>query len=96
MVVDSIHFQRCIVNLAVTERYIGKKDLENCSSVEVELWNGEIGVKYVKDGDVGWIPVVRRRRKKCARSEESDSSGYVNDKRRSLLRYRKVDGIPGI
>ena len=57
---------------------------------------GYCGVKYVKDGDVGWIPVVRRRRKKCARSEESDSSGYVNDKRRSLLRYRKVDGIPGI
>ena len=64
--------------------------------MEVELRNGEIGVMYIKDGEVGWTPVVRRRRKKCARSEESESSGYVNDKRKSLLQYRKVDGIPGI
>ena len=39
-----------------------------------------------------------RRRKKSARCEESESSGNLNanDKRRSLVRYRKVDGIPGI
>ena len=60
--------------------------------------NGEIGIKYVKDGEVGWTPVVRRRRKKSPRSEEGESSGdlNVNDKRRSLVRYRKVDGIPGL
>ncbi len=60
--------------------------------------NGEVGVKYVKDGELGWIPVVRRRRKKSARSEESESSGNVNvnNKRRSLVMYRKVDGIPRI
>ena len=47
-------------------------------------------MKYVKDG--GWVgPVVRRRRKKSARSEESESSRNlnVNDKR-SLVRYRKM------
>ena len=32
--------------------------------------NGEMGVKYIKDGAVGWTPVVRKRRKKSARSEE--------------------------
>ena len=35
--------------------------------------NGKRGVKYVKDGEVGWILVVRRRWKKSARSEESVS-----------------------
>ena len=55
-------------------------------------------MKYVKDGEVDWIQVVRRVRKKSARSEESESSGNlnVNDIRRGLVRYRKVDGIPGI
>ena len=47
----------------------GEIKLEDCSSVEVELRNGAMGVKYVKDGDVDWTPIVRRRRKKCARSE---------------------------
>ncbi len=42
--------------------------LEDCGSVEVEMRNGEMGVKYVKDGEVGWTPVVRRRRKKSTRS----------------------------
>ena len=74
----------------------GEIKLEYLGSVEVELRNVEKGMKYVKDGEVGWTPVVRRRRKKCARSEKSESSGYVYDKRRSLVRYRKVDGIPGI
>ena len=43
-------------------------------------------------------PVVRRRRKKSARSEECVRSGNlnVNNKRRSWVRYRKMDGIPGI
>ena len=42
-------------------------------------------MKYIKDGEVSWIPVVRRRRK---RSEENESSGNldVNDKRRNLVR----------
>ena len=37
---------------------------EDCGSVEVPMKNGEMGVKYVKDGEVGWIPAVRWRRKK--------------------------------
>ena len=46
--------------------------LEDCSSVEVEMRNGEMGLKNVKDGEVGWTPVVRRRKKKSAWSEESE------------------------
>ena len=43
-------------------------------------------------------PVVKRRKKKSARSEESERSGNMNvtDKRISLVRYRKVDRILGI
>ena len=60
--------------------------------------NGLMGVKYVKDEEVCWIPVVRRRRKKSAsRSEESKSSRNLNvNDRRSLVWYRKVDRILGI
>ena len=46
--------------------------------MEVEIRNGEMCVKYVKDGAVCWTPVVRKRRKKSARSEESKSSGNLN------------------
>ena len=34
-------------------------------------------MKYVMDGEVGWTPVMRRR-KKSARSKESVSSGNLN------------------
>ena len=46
-------------------------------------------MKYVKDEDVDWTPVVRRRRKtKNVRSEDRGSSGNlnVNDKR-NLVEY---------
>ena len=62
--------------------------------MDVEIRNGEMGVKYK-----GWRgrlnPVVRRRRKKCPRSEENESSGNlnVNGKRRSMVMYKKVDKI---
>ena len=36
--------------------------LEDCAPVEMEMRNGEVGMKYVKDGKAGWTPVVRRRR----------------------------------
>ena len=49
--------------------------LEDRGSVEVEMRNGEVSVKYEKDGDVGWTPVVKRRRKESVWSEESVSSG---------------------
>ena len=54
-------------------------------------------VSSVKDGEVGRTPVLSQRRKKSARSEESEINGNlnVNDKRRSLVRYRKVDRMPG-
>ena len=76
----------------------GSTKLEDCSSMEVEMRNREMGVKNVKDGEVGWTSIVRRRRKKIARSEESESSGNlnVNNKKRSLVRHRKVEGILGI
>ena len=41
----------------------GDTKLEDCGSVEVEMRNGEMVVKYVKDGEVSWILVVRRRRR---------------------------------
>ena len=40
---------------------------------------GRMGVKYVNDGELGWTPVVRKRMKKCARSEESERSGNLNE-----------------
>ena len=57
----------------------GDTKLEDCGSVVV-IRNGKMGVKYVKDGVVGWTPVLRRR-KKSTRSEQSESSGNldVND-----------------
>ena len=41
---------------------------------------------------------MKKRRKKSARSEESESRGNLNanDKRRSLARERKVEGISGL
>ena len=57
----------------------------DCGSVVVEMMNGEMDVKYVKDGKVGWIPVVRRRRKKNDRSK-SIGNLNVNNKRRTLVR----------
>ena len=77
------------------EEYEGVKEdtkLEDCSSVEVEMRNGKMGVKYVKGGEMGWSPVLRKR--KSARSEESESSRNlnVNGKRRILVRCRKATG----
>ena len=64
--------------------------LKYCGSVKVKMRNGE-GMYYVKDGEVGWTPIVRR--KKSARREESDSSVNLNvmmdlNKARSLVWYR--------
>ena len=47
---------------------------------------------------MGWIQVVRRRRKKSARSEKSGSTGNLNvmmdlNKGRSLVWYWKVEGF---
>ena len=53
--------------------------------------NEEMCVNYVKDGEVGWTPVVRRRRKKSVRSEEIESSENLNvrDKRRRWTLYQE-------
>ena len=32
-----------------------------CGQVEAEVREGKVGVRYVKDGEEGWIPVVRGR-----------------------------------
>ena len=45
-----------------------------CGQVEAEVREGKVGVRYVKDGEEGWTPVVRRRRKTSGRSESGDSS----------------------
>ena len=44
-----------------------------CGQVEAEVEEGKVGVRYVKDGEEVWTPVLRRR-KTSARSESSDSS----------------------
>ena len=45
-----------------------------------------MGVKYVKDGEIGLTLVVSRRRKKSARSEESVSNMNLNvTNKRSLV-----------
>ena len=41
---------------------------------------------------MGWTPVVRRRRKKSARSESSGN--LIVNYKISLVMYRKGDGIP--
>ena len=46
------------------------------SFVEV-MQIGKMGVKYVKDGDFCWTPVVRKRRKKSVRSQKSEISGNL-------------------
>ena len=43
--------------------------LEDCA---LEVVGDEVGMKYVKDGEAGWTPVVRRRRIKCAGDEDGD------------------------
>ena len=52
-------------------------------------------MNYVKDGEVDWTPVVKRRKETSAENEEHGSCGNLNlnDTQRSLVRYRKVDGI---
>ena len=55
----------------------------------------------MKDGEAGWTAVVRRRRKKSARSEDGDNSENWNVrsdfiKGRNLVKYKEVNGIPGI
>ena len=84
--------------LEVCEHVQGDTKLEDSSSVELKVRNREMGVKYVRDEEVGLTPVVRWRRETSASSEESESSGNLNvkNKRTSLLRYRKVDVIPEI
>ena len=70
--------------------------LDDCASVEMR--NREVGMKYVKGGEVGWTPEVRR--KKSARNEDGDDSDNSNINlnliKRNLVRYREVNGIPGI
>ena len=50
----------------------------------------------MKDGEAGWTAVVRRRRKKSARSEDGDNSANWNVrldliKGRNLVRYGQLD-----
>ena len=53
---------------------------------------GRVGVMYVRDEEEGWIPVVRRKRKK--------SAGCIVDglrvDRRSVMCFKSLNRIPGI
>ena len=75
--------------------------LEDYASMVMEMRNEEVGMKYVKDGESSWTQVVIRRRRKSVRSEDVDNRRNANVslnliEGRSLLRYRKVNGIPGL
>ena len=72
--------------------------LEDCVLVEVEMGKRGGCMTYVKNGGAGWTPVVR---KKSAWSEVCDNCGDLNVRLnliegRSLVRYRKVNGVPRI
>ncbi len=56
---------------------------------------GKVGVRYVKDGEEGWTPVVRRRRKTSGRSENGDSSCDLDVDGGKLVECRCF-GIPGV
>lgn len=58
------------------------KWLVECGQVEAEEREGKVGMRITKDGEEGWTPVVRRRRKRSARTEsncelEVDGEGQV-------------------
>ena len=39
------------------EDALGNTKLEDCGSVKVEIRNGEVGVKCVKDCELDWLPL---------------------------------------
>ena len=53
-----------------------------------------MGVRYLKDGEDGWTPVVRRRKTK-GRSESGDSSCdlYVDGRKLVEYRYFRIPGV---
>ena len=70
--------------------------LEDYGSVEVEMRNREMRVKYVMDREVVWTSVGRRR-EKSARSEDSENGGNfnVNNGRKKLGDVQKGGWDPG-
>ena len=65
--------------------------LAECGQVEAEVREEKVGVRYVKDGEEGWTPVVRR--KTSARRESGDSSCDLDLDGWKLVEYRCF--IPG-
>ena len=52
-----------------------------------------MGVRYVKDEEEGWSPVVRRMRKKSAGCV---GDGELRVDGGNVVRFRSLNGIPGI
>ena len=49
--------------------------MQNEQPDNVKMRNGKVGMKYLKNGEAGWTPVVRRKRKK---TEDSDGHEGLN------------------
>ena len=60
--------------------------LAECGVVAVE-------VKYVRDDEEGWAPVVRRKRKKCAGCV---GDGELRVDRGSVISFRNLNGVLAI
>ena len=97
---DSLPYWRKICSVKEPGEHEVIKDgtmLEDCGTVEVEMRNGEVDVKYEKDGEVVWIPVVRKKK-----TEESNSSWHLNvlmdlnKERKKNLVVLKFEGISRI
>ena len=78
-------------------------DLSTCESVIYEVRDHIPGVKYTKNGNEEWTPVVKRSRRKrrfyhaSDNSESSDTSGSELDVSCSRkVQYSVREGVPGV
>jgi len=75
--------------------------LAQCENISVQVRQDTVGVSYSKeDGEDGWTPVVKRRRKKLVsnvdRHTGSDSESEVDLSLSRETRFQVRDNIPGI
>ena len=75
----------CIARMQVIEL-----EKDNCEYVETEVSEGQVGLKYVKNVEEGWTPVVRRRNKRTSESGDSRCELYVDGERQ--MEYKCLKG----
>ena len=66
------------------------------STVEAEVREGKVSLKYVKNGKEGWCPVVRRRRKKRTSKSGDGTCELDVDGEREVEYICLKREIPGI